>query len=271
MRLGETETAVLPRAVAGDDGELLPRARAGENRAVAQLCAAEARSALATARCYRRTRREAQDLVFEAFRAAVAALQNDPGDQHAQYGGHGGSFSAQVRCQVRLRATAWLSGTGERGPLGREASLARSALAALPLPQADPLWAVEVERCPPDRYARSRQLTHQEARRALRTAQDALVDEYLRRGTRSGGPAEVRLDHLSYQTAAACVRHELAPAPLEDARRHLAGCALCRLLAAEIVLPGSSLQSTVAQAVVRRRDGGRGRAAWRGGAGHLAR
>jgi len=209
--------------------ELVRRARLGECAAVHRLCARAARPAAQIARRYLPAagRREAEDLLFDSCRRALAALQRTAEDDGTF------DFERAVRVETRLAAGGLalrrlvLAG----GPDAEETLLAYDVLASLPAHHADVLWAVDVEGEPAGHHPSG----------SLAAGRDALVDAYLWRGLRRTGPVEARGSHLSYLTAAAYVRQELAIARRTAARSHLTGCTLCRLLVTELGAPGTSL------------------------------
>ncbi|MGW8552604.1 hypothetical protein [Streptomyces tubercidicus] len=174
-------------------------------------------------------------MLFDSCRRAVQALQQTPEDDRTF------DFEQEVRVAVRV-AIGWRVLRREVSGDGRstgETLLAYDVLASLPAHHADVLWAVGVEGEPATHYAPGR----------LHASRDALVDAYLWRALRRTGTVETRGDHLSYLTAASYVRYELTARRRADVRAHLDGCTLCRILAAELAVPGASLPSQLNRAV----------------------
>ncbi|MEU9119123.1 hypothetical protein AB0C96_04575 [Streptomyces sp. NPDC048506] len=191
-------------------------------------------------------------MLFDSCRRAVQALQQTPEDDRTF------DFEREVRISVRVAAGCRVlrRAVSGGGRSTEETLLAYDVLASLPAHHADVLWAVGVEGEPATRYAPSRR----------QSSRDALVDAYLWRALRRTGTVETRGEHLSYLTAASYVRYELTAGRRADVRAHLDRCTLCRLLAAELAVPGASLPSQLARAVTADWPApGRGWARWRVG------
>ncbi|MBQ0830114.1 hypothetical protein [Streptomyces tagetis] len=227
--------------------DLVRRARLGEPGAVYRLCVRAARPGRRIVRRYLgpSEREGTETLLFHACRRAVEALQRTAPEDRTF------DFEREVRVGVR-RAAAGRALRREvtgGGPGAEETLLAYDVLTSLPSHHADVLWAVCVEGEPPARHGPG----------PLRAGLDALVDAYLWRGLRRTGPVEARGSHLSYLTAASHVRLELTARRNDEVRAHLGGCALCRLLAAETAVPGSSLPARLRRRGAGPGPGGRGR------------
>lgn len=224
-------------ALAPDKAELVRRARLGECGAVHRLCMWALRPARRIVDRYLGpTEREgAEELLFGSCRRAVEALQQAPEDDRTL------DFEREVRIAVRVAAGCHVLRREVSGDdrSTEETLIAYDVLASLPAHHADVLWAVGVEGEPRTRYPPG----------LLQTSHHALVDAYLWRALRRTGTVETRGDHLSYLTAASYVRYELTAGRRADVRAHLQRCALCRLLTAEVAVPGVSLPSQLTRAV----------------------
>ncbi|WP_435603274.1 hypothetical protein [Streptomyces sp. bgisy130] len=244
IRLGRdpfphTLSTGVPAAPARAPGkaELLRRARLGECVAVHRLCTRALRPARRLVERYLGPAEGegTEELLFDSCRRAVQALQQTPADDRTF------DFEREMRIAVRVAAGYRVlrrAASGD-GRSSEETLLAYDVLASLPAHHADVLWAVGIEGEPAARYAPG----------LLPAGRDALVDAYLWRGLRRTGTVETRGAHLSYLTAASYVRYELTAGRRAEVRAHLEGCALCRLLVAELAVPGASLPTQLIRVV----------------------